>query len=144
MIRVLGAILLVGFAACAQNPARAPRVPTRDPHTPGYVQAKELPDSENAPPNADGNFILGPTHTAAPESTAQDEVPKGDIYTLSMKSADSKIYPGIFREDKTYGTADPNDPAKMIVTTSHPGPWTRTVTVYVPKQYAAGTEAPFI
>ena len=32
----------------------------------------------------------------------------------------------------------------MIVTTSHPAPYTRHVAVYVPKQYVAGTAAPFI
>ena len=40
----------------AQAPAAAPRPPrpappTRDPHTPGYVTAKELPDGANAPAN---------------------------------------------------------------------------------------------
>ena len=39
---------------------------------------------------------------------------------------------------------DPADPAKLIVTTSHPAPYTRHVAVYVPKQYVPGTAAPFI
>ena len=42
--------------------AERPAPPTRDPHTPGYVTAKELPDGSIPPANADGNFILGPTH----------------------------------------------------------------------------------
>ena len=61
-----------------------------------------------------------------------------------MQSTESKIYPGIAREAGTFGTADPNDPAKLIVTTSHPAPYSRRVAVYVPKQYVAGTAAPFI
>jgi enterochelin esterase family protein len=54
-------------------PAAPPRPapPTRDPKTPGYVPAKELPDGANAPSNADGNFILGPTHNPAPEMAVQ-------------------------------------------------------------------------
>ena len=48
------------------RPAR-PTPPTRDPNTPGYVTAQELPDGTNAPANADGNFIIGPTHNPAPE-----------------------------------------------------------------------------
>jgi enterochelin esterase-like enzyme len=40
--------------------------------------------------------------------------------------------------------SDPADPAKPIVTTSHPAPYTRRVSVYVPKQYVPGTVAPFI
>jgi enterochelin esterase-like enzyme len=61
-----------------------------------------------------------------------------------MASTDSKIYPGIAREQGTYGTPDPENPAKMIVTTSHPAPYTRRIAVYVPKQYVPGTAAPFI
>ncbi|HTS24482.1 MAG TPA: alpha/beta hydrolase-fold protein [Bryobacteraceae bacterium] len=124
--------------------AQRPTPPTRDPHTPGYVTAKELPDGENLPANADGNFILGPTHNPAPEMTVQEGVPRGMIYTFTMDSNDSKIYPGIARDQGTFGTPDPNDPAKLVVTTSHPAHYTRAVSVYVPKQYVAGTAAPFI
>jgi enterochelin esterase family protein len=76
--------------------------------------------------------------------TAQEGVPQGTVFTFTMESADSKIYPGIAREANTFGTADPTDPAKMVVTTSHPAPYTRRVAVYVPKQYVPGTAAPFI
>jgi enterochelin esterase-like enzyme len=61
-----------------------------------------------------------------------------------MSSADSKIYPGVAREQGTFGTPDPGDPAKLVVTTSHPAPYTRKVAVYVPQQYVPGTVAPFI
>ncbi|HEX4167108.1 MAG TPA: alpha/beta hydrolase-fold protein [Bryobacteraceae bacterium] len=125
------------------HPAR-PTPPTRDPHTPGYVTAKELPDGANAPANVDGNFILGPTHHPAPEMTAHEGEPQGTVFTFTMESKDSKIYPGIAREANTHGTADPSDPAKMVITTSHPAPYTRQVAVYVPKQYVPGTAAPFI
>jgi enterochelin esterase-like enzyme len=54
------------------------------------------------------------------------------------------MYPGIARDTGTFGTADPHDPTKLVVTTSHPHPYTRKVEVYVPKQYVAGTAAPFI
>jgi iron(III)-enterobactin esterase len=127
----------------AARPAR-PTPPTRDPHTSGYVSAKELPDATVAPKDADGNFILGPTHNPAPEMTPQEGVPQGTVSTFTMLSSDSKIYPGIAREADTFGTADPTDPAKMVVTTSHPAPYSRRVTVYVPKQYVPGTAALFI
>ena len=132
-------------SAGANAPAAArPTPPTRDPHTPGYVTATELPDGANPPADADGNFIIGPTHSPADEMTTQDNVPHGMVYNFTMNSADSKIYPGIAREANTFGTPDPNDPAKLIVNTSHPSPYTRKVAVYVPKQYVAGTAAPFI
>ena len=141
--------LTTGGPAIAQAPgapARAarPAPPTRDPHTPGYVEAKELPDGVNAPADVDGNFIIGPTHNAAPEMAVREGVPQGAVYTFDMQSADSRIYPGIAREPNTFGTPDPGDPAKLIVTTSHPAPYTRHVSVYIPKQYVPGTAAPFI
>jgi enterochelin esterase-like enzyme len=127
----------------AARPVR-PLPPARDPHTPGYVTAKELSDGANAPAKVDGNFILGPTHNPAPEMAPQEGVPQGAVFEFIMNSADSKIYPGIARDANTFGTADPADPAKMVVTTSHPAPYTRRVAVYVPKQYVPGTAAPFI
>jgi enterochelin esterase-like enzyme len=61
-----------------------------------------------------------------------------------MNSSDSKIYPGIARDANTFGTVDPANHALLIVTTSHPAPYTRRVTVYVPDQYVPGSVAPFI
>src|SRR5262249_24667945 len=138
-----------GAAPTTQTPAAQttpprPVPPTRDPHTPGYVQAKELPDGAVPSADADGNFIIGPTHNPAPEMMVQEGVPQGTVHTFTMNSADSKIYPGIARDAGTFGTVDPADPAKLIVTTSHPDPYTRRVAVYVPKQYVPGTAAPFI
>ena len=56
-------------------PAR-PTPPTRDPRTPGYVTATELPDGTVPSPRADGNFIIGPTHDPAPEMSVREGVPQ--------------------------------------------------------------------
>ena len=141
----------LGFpsAACAQatppqtKPAR-PLPPVRDPHTNGYVTAEELPDGQVPPANRDGNFIIGATHPVAPEEAHPDRLVNGTVVEFTMSSVDSKLYPGIAREPGTFGTPDPSDPAKLVVTTSHPAPYTRKVAVYVPKAYVAGTAAPFI
>jgi iron(III)-enterobactin esterase len=117
---------------------------TRDPNTPGYVTAKELADGSTPPANLDGNFVIGPTHDVPPEKTAQSSLPKGTVIEFTMSSAQSKIYPGIARDADTFGTVDPANPAELIVTTSHPAPYTRRVAVYVPRQYVAGSIAPFI
>ncbi len=92
--------------------------------------------------NKDGNYILGPTHNPAPEMK-EGEL-RGTVHEFVMQSTESKIYPGIAREPGTFGTPDPSNPAKLIVTTSHPAPYSRRVAVYVPKQYVPGTPAPFI
>ena len=112
------AFLMVGLAA-----AQTSTPPTRDPHSPGYVAAKELPDGVNAPPDADGNFILGPTHKPSPEQEGERQ---GTVITFATESSGSKIYPGIARDAGTFGTVDPKDPAKLVVTTSHPAPYTRS------------------
>jgi enterochelin esterase family protein len=154
LLRFLGITLFTGASlhlvvGLAQAPggSEARRVrpvpPTRDPHTPGYVAAKELADGLVPPPTADGNFIIGPTHNPAPEMTVQESVPHGTVYTFTMESAESKIYPGIARERGTFARPDPADPAKLIVS-SHPAPYTRKVAVYIPKQYVPGSEAPFM
>jgi predicted alpha/beta superfamily hydrolase len=142
MLRLISLAPFIALLAAAP-PAR-PTPPTRDPHTPGYVQAKELPDGANAPSKEDGNFILGPTHKPAPDALVHEGIPQGTVIEFTMDSADSKIYPGIARDRDTFGTPDPNNPAKLIVTTSHPAPYTRRIAVYVPKQYVPGTPAPFI
>jgi enterochelin esterase-like enzyme len=61
-----------------------------------------------------------------------------------MESKDSKIYPGIFREQGTFGSVNASNLYTLDVPSSHPAPWTRRIRVYVPKQYVAGTVAPFI
>jgi len=142
--------IVVGLAAGASlaltqaPPTARPTPPTRDPHTPGYVSAIEVPDGSNPPANADGNFIIGPTHQPAAEMSVHEGVPQGTVYEFTMNSADSKIYPGIARDAQTFGTPDPTDASKLVVTTSHPAAYTRQVAVYVPKQYVTGSVAPFI
>jgi iron(III)-enterobactin esterase len=134
----------VPSAQSAVSRTERPTPPTRDPNTPGYVTAKELPDGAIPPANVDGNFIIGPTHNLGAELSRHSDLANGMVNEFTMSSSESKIYPGIARDAGTFGTADPSDPAKLVVTTSHPAPYTRTVAVYVPKQYVPGSVAPFI
>jgi enterochelin esterase family protein len=138
---------LLASPGLAQTPSTPqtprPAFPTRDAHTPGYVAATQLPDATIPAPTADGNFIIGPTHPPAPETTAPD-LTNGAVVEFTMNSADSKYYSGIARDKGTFGTPDPADPAKLVITTSHPAPYSRKVAVYVPKSYVPGSEAPFI
>ena len=126
----------------ASAPPKRPPPPTRAPSL--ALKANELPDGAIPSAKEDGNFIIGPTHNPAPEMTVREGIPQGEVFNFVMESKDSKIYPGIAREPGTFGTPDPDNPAKLNVTTSHPAPYSRKVAVYVPKQYVAGTVAPFI
>jgi Putative esterase len=119
--------------------------PTRDPHNPSYPNATVLADGVLPHITARGNFIIGPTHTPGPEALPQD-VPKGRVIGFTMNSVDSIIFnPGFVRDtapkfDSTY----PNDPSNLMVSTSHPGTWTRSISVYIPKQLTHGARSPFM
>lgn len=127
--------------------------PTRDPKNPNYPTATELPDGTLPPVGAEGNFIIGPTHAPSPELAAQDSATQGKVFSFMMSSNDSTVYnPGMIRDDAdgclnasvyTAQTA-PGDRSNILVQQSHAGIWNRAVDVYVPAQYSAGTEAPFI
>ena len=74
----------------------------------------------------DGDSEIGPTYTKDPNLTDLGK-PKGKKFSFTMKSSDSMIFRG---EDATL--------------TKTPGPFQRSVTVYVPDQYKDGTEAPVL
>lgn len=96
----------------------------------------------NPPLKVDGNFLIGPTYSRAPELSVNTNVPQGRVQQFTMESKDSKFYnPGIARN--VFGTVDPKNPKTLIVET-HPIEYKRTVTVYIPAQYVPGTAAPFM
>src|SRR5258708_36734439 len=96
---ILIAVVSSGFGQTvpsAQSPVshtERPTPPTRDPSTPGYVTAKELPDGSVPPANVDGNFIIGPTHNGAPEISAHPDLTGGTVIEFTMSSSASRIYP---------------------------------------------------
>ena len=134
------------LAADRTSPRRVRPAPSaRDPHTPGYVTAQELPDGTLPRPDVDGNFIIGPTHKRAAGNDGAGRRAEGDgalphdEVRPTARSIPASPASRTRREQPT-----PTDPTKLVVTTSHPAPYTRRVAVYVPKQYVPGTAAPFI
>ena len=75
----------------------------------------------------EGNFVVGPGYSNAPELTPRSNVPKGKLYQFYMDSTESKIYPGIVK----------TSPGKIV-------PYRRRVSVFVPAQYVPGQPAPFL
>ncbi len=73
-----------------------------------------------APKTEERDVVIGPDYVEAPEMKRGEKVPAGEIKEFTMKSADSKVYPGLT------------------------GPYERKVWVYVPKQYAKGKPVPFM
>ena len=149
MIARTAGLVLVSAALLAAAPAtrpaavRRPPPPTRDPNAPGFVAARPLADGIVPPADADGNFVLGPAHPRSPDLALPDGAPRGTVTAFTMASADSRLYPGVGRDPQVPPHVDPADPAKLVVTT-RPAAYARTVTVYVPAGYVAGTVAPLL
>jgi len=144
-------ILALGLSTVlAQEPRpQPPARPADGPGAPKFKVAGAQPgDTElraapgaNPPADTDGDWLIGPDYMPAPELTVVEGVPQGRVEQFVMDSADSKFYPGIARGAP--GTVDPENPRTLVVD-SWPQPYTRTITVYIPAQYAPGTAAPLL
>jgi enterochelin esterase-like enzyme len=98
-------------------------------------------------PIAESDVVIGPTYAPAPEGSPLAGVPTGKVHAFIMQSRDSRIYPGIKRlENEVTRRRDAfgNRIAAAEHEQSVAAAYTRTVWVYVPQQYVAGTAAPFI
>ena len=82
---------------------------------------------ETVSSEGNGNFVVGPEYTIAPELTDQGN-PKGKSFEFLMKLADSKIFPG------TDTTLDARKEVRQE----------RKIFVYVPAAYIDGTKAPIL
>jgi len=111
---------------------------------PALAQAPDLPKFPTPPPTVTAeNSIIGPSYADAPEAVANPAVPQGDVREFILYSEDSKIYPGIVRAQEMQRDARGNyiaPPGGL----SKPGRYERHVYVYIPKQLAPGTPAPFM
>jgi enterochelin esterase-like enzyme len=136
------ALLSLAFAvsALAADPPR-PTPPTRAPDGPGAPPFTRVAPGGNAPVDTGGNFVIGPDYLPAPELTVREGVPQGTVRQFTMKSQDSRFYPGIARD--RFGSVDPGNPRTLVVET-HPQSWERAITVYVPAQYRRGHKIPFL
>jgi enterochelin esterase family protein len=111
----------IGGTPTTESPDAAPAGTTLPPPGAGGAPVPPATPAGSDPgSDGDGDVMIGPGYTPAPELTARAGVPKGTIVTFVMKSTDSKFYPGLN------------------------GPFMRPVAVYVPHQYVPGTAAPFI
>ena len=85
------------------------------------------PAPASPPPSPDQlESRIGPAYADAPELTVPANVPRGQIHELTLPSTDSKIYPGIAKNQT--GTV----------------PYQRQVAVYVPASYRPGQAAPLL
>ena len=116
--------------------------PVRRFDDPGSPPFNVLKAGENPPLDVDGNFVIGPEYTPAPERKAVEGVPQGKVKQFTIDSKETKLFnPGIAR--KVFGKVDPKNPKTLIVET-HNIDYKRQITVYIPAQYVASSEAPFM
>jgi enterochelin esterase-like enzyme len=131
--------LLITALVCPGVSAQPPVRKYDDPGAPPFTVLKP---GENPPPDATGNFVVGPEYVPAPERKKVEGVPEGKVEQFVIDSKETKLFnPGIAR--KQFGKVDPNNPKTLVVET-HPVDYKRAITVYIPAQYKAGTEAPFM
>ena len=88
-----------------------------------YLPGFKTENQAHSAPAADGDRTIGPGYYSDPYLTPRPDVPKGRVIAFTMKSTESRIFPG-----------------NAEVT----GPYTRAVWVYVPHQYVKGTAIPFM
>ena len=131
--------ILFTVLACSSALAQPPVRKFDDPGAPPF---KVLKEGENPPLDAYDNFVIGPKYVPAPERKEVEGVPEGKVKQFAIDSKETKLFnPGIAR--KEFGKVDPNNPKTLIVET-HTIDYKRQITVYIPAQYKAGTEAPFM
>ena len=139
MSRRLAAFLIF---TCLFTESALAQPPVRKFDAPGSPHFTVLKTGENPPMNVDGNFVIGPEYKTAAERAVVEGVPQGKVKQFTIDSKETKLFnPGIARN--VFGKVDPNNPKTLVVDT-HNIDYKRQITVYVPAQYVAGTDAPFM
>src|SRR6516164_7832696 len=135
----LSALTLIAALACS---GLSEAQPTRQYDDKGAPPFKVLKEGENPPLDSYDNFVIGPKYVPAPEGKVVQGVPHGKVHQFVIDSKETKLLnPGIARKD--FGKVDPSNPKTLIVETYNID-YKRAITVYVPAQFKAGTEAPFM
>lgn len=122
-MKTLRLLAVASLALSGAVPAFAADAPAKKEKAPP-LPVSATPSPARTTDNVE--FTIGPDYAYAAELNRRDGVPRGAVHEFTMNSEDSKIYPGIAK----------NQPGTV--------PYKRAVSVYVPAQYVPGTPAPFI
>jgi len=138
MLRSGIAVVLTGFLGASLVQAQV----VRKYDDPGAPPFKVLKTGELPPLSEDGNFVIGPDYVPAAELKPAEGISHGRVQQFEIDSKETKLLnPGIAR--KEFGKVDPSNPKTLIVET-HNIDYKRMITVYIPADYKAGSEAPFM
>ena len=83
-------------------------------------------------------FRCWPNACSCPRDISQPGSSSRRNHDLHVAPSGSRYYPGVARDAEPEGMSNPKNAAQKHVAT-HPAPFTRTVTFYVPAQYVPGT-----
>jgi enterochelin esterase-like enzyme len=114
-----------GTAAQQAPPAQAPAPGAQAPAVRNN-QGPARAVTRRPTPNDNGDFVIAGPYPAPPETIVRDGVPKGTVREFVFKSTESKIYPGVARNQTG------------VV------PWERIIRVYTPAGYVQGFQAPLM
>src|ERR1044072_1092555 len=93
MPRVILLVCILLFAETAHAQ------PVRKFDAPGAPPFKVLKTGENPPLDVDGNFVIGPEYTTAPERKVVEGVPQGKVKQFTIDSKETKLFnPAIARK----------------------------------------------
>ena len=86
-------VILITVLACSCLFAAPPVRKFDDPGSPPF---KVLKTGENPPLDVDGNFVIGPEYTPAPERKVVEGVPQGKVKQFTIDSKETKLFnPGL-------------------------------------------------
>src|SRR5262245_5919378 len=119
-------LCFVGAGVVAIGLTSASMILAAPPQAAGPPQAGRGPATPAPSATENGEFTIRPPWSSAPETIYDNNIPHGVVHRFTMKSSDSRIYPGIARG------------VKGVV------PYERPVAVYIPAQYVPGMPAPFL
>jgi enterochelin esterase family protein len=87
---------------------------------PGVDAGRDAAAEGGVSTDGDGDFMIGPAYTLAPELTVNPSVAHGVVHSFNIASSESPIFPGVT------------------------GAYTRQGWIYIPAGYVPGTAMPFI
>ena len=111
--------------ADTSTPRRARRRRLAIPARQDSVSAKELPDGTIPPPDATGNFSHRPDSQSGAGNGGAGRRAAGNDLQLHDELGRQQDLSWHRARRRNVRHPDPDDPAKLVVTTSHPAPYTR-------------------
>ena len=141
MSRPLAAVL---FFFCLFAESAVARAQVRKFDDPGSPPFTVLKPGENPPLDADGNFVIGPEYKTSPNAPWSQAFQRGKVKQFTIDSKETQTLQPRNCQECLWESGPLTDPKTLIAFETHNIDYKRQITVYIPAQYVAGTDAPFM